>query len=486
MRQAAAALVALTLACAAGAAAATPAPTLYEVTPEPGALRVSILIEGDRDGETELMLPNRWSGAEGLWRAVEEFRVEGAEVAREAGPFRTLNHAPGAALRVTYRVRQAFEGPARPGPERPFRPVINETGFTAVGWTVLAVVADRADQPAVFRWGEAPEGWTLASDLDHRPQVEGVALMDSVLIGGADVTVAERQAAGGRIRVAAHAADWRFAPDELTAVLGPVAEASARFWGDEGESFFVALTPLDAPTAKVQFGVGLGDGFSLWVTPNMTAAELRHILAHEHQHAWLPDRVGGLRRGPDEALDYWFSEGFTELYTLRMLVRAGLMSPEDFAEDLNRSLSRYALSPARNAPAQQAARAFWGDPAAADLPYQRGLVLALAWDARLKARTGGRKGLDDVILAMREGRGTAPERLRAAYRRAGGGDLRGDIRRHVEAGEDLALPADLFGPCGRIETSRAEAADGRAVQVQQLVLGEGAGSDACRAALAGI
>ncbi|HEY0053240.1 MAG TPA: hypothetical protein VGB49_07510 [Caulobacteraceae bacterium] len=457
-RLAALAAAVLSLAAPATARTTASAPSVYTVTPvmDAGALQglgVSLRFQGDADGVTDVMLPDRWSGAENLHLAISDVRVAGGQLRPQVRSMLRVTHAAGAEVEISYRVRQDFEGAPRAGPERPFRPVTQPDWFTAVGWTVFARVEGRDVEAARFAWGAAPEGWTLASDLDHHDgrAMPTMELMDSVLAGGPRMRLIERPMAGGKVRLAVHG-DWSFDPAALTDIIGRVGEASAGFWGDRDEPFFVALTPIASDGGKVQYGVGLGDAFSLWVTPNMEAEGLRHILAHEHQHTWFPDRLGGVRAGAAEPMDYWFSEGFAEFYTLRLLQRAGVTTPQEYADDLNRILRRYALSPARDLPNAQIAVGFWSEPSVADLPYQRGLLLALAWDARLRAATDGRKGLDDVVKRMRDGRGLAPQRFRAAYRALGGGDLGDDYRRYVDGGQRVLLPEDLFGPCAKIET----------------------------------
>ena len=210
----------------------------------------------------------------------------------------------------------------------------------------------------------------------------------------------------------------------------------------------------------MQYGVGLGDAFSLWATRNQDEKSLRHILAHEHQHTWLPTRVGGVRVGPDEPLDYWLSEGFTDFYTLRLLLRSGVYSLDDFVEDYNRILRAYAASPARDDPDQVIAAKFWDDRAVADLPYQRGLLLAALWDDRMRRISHGTRDLDDVILKMKDDadarrpwtRHGAPANLQAVYAQLGGGDLSSDVARFVDKGAPVVLPADMFGDCATVET----------------------------------
>lgn len=450
----------------AGSAEAGAQPTLYTVTPEvvDGALRdlaVEMRLEGDADGETKIAMPNEWSGARELYKAVSDIRAEGASLTMNGPAEVVLRHAPKAPVVLRYRVAQDFAGEPRVGSAPPFRTVTRPKWFSTVGWALLGEVKGRVKDPVSFAWGPIPAGWRAASDLDHAaPQGRiMIDLLDSVLVGGEGLQIAERPVAGGRLRVVAHGS-WRFTPDQMADLAGKIAEASSQFWGDRGEEFFVALTPLNAqPGATVQYGIGLSDSFALWATPSVELATLKHILAHEHQHTWFPGRFGGVRGGAEEPLDYWFSEGFTDFYTLRLLLRSGVFGPEEFVEDFNRILRRYATSPALGATNAQIAKAYWSDRAMADQPYQRGLLLAAIWDHRLRQATGGRRSLDDVVRAMRDGDGGAIARLKAVYPKLGGGRIDQDIAAHVDAGGRVLLPADLFGDCAEVRTVEAPVFD---------------------------
>ncbi len=466
------AALACIIASGTGAArSAAPAPITYTVTPELVSgkladLRVDVALEGDDDGVTHMRLPDRWSGAEDLYRAVFDLRASGSRLKRVSKSELQLTHAPGAPIVLSYRVRQDFPGELTAGDGPPFRAVVRQDRFTVLGWALFAEVAGPAGRPAAFRWGPTPQGWTVASDLDHPGKVNVTGdLFDAVLVGGSDLKIVSAEAPGGHIRIAMHG-DWKFTPAQMAALMTRISGAAADFWGDRGEDFFVAVTPMTTPAGQgtAQYGVGLGDAFSLWSTTEVDEPALRHIVAHEHQHVWFPTRVGGVRTGRDEPLDYWLSEGFTDFYTLRILLRSGLWTPEEFVADYNRILRDYANSPVIGAPNSIVPAGFWEDPAVADLPYQRGLMLATLWDHRLRQATRGARDLDDVVLAMRDraaGQGTtgnAVDNLRAAYR-GFGGDLAPDLKRLVDQGAPVLLPADLFGDCARVATTETRAFD---------------------------
>ncbi len=163
--------------------------------------------------------------------------------------------------------------------------------------------------------------------------------------------------------------------------------------------------------------------------------------------------------GPGEPADYWFSEGFTEFYTGRTLLGAGLWSLEDYVADLNDKLAAYANSPVRNAPNSRIVEAFWTDSAVETLPYQRGMFLALLWDGRL--REAGRGDLDAVMFDARDrflraaagAKPNAAENVIASYEHVGP-DLAPDLKHFVEDGETVLLPTDLFGDCAAVRTTQ--------------------------------
>ena len=436
---------------AAWPALAQPAPiTTYRVEPvvDRGALvgvDVTLAFSGDADGRTEVDLPRRWAGAQRLDRSLGDLRVEGARL-RRRGSVVSLRHARGAPIRLTYRIGSSALSHQAGAPTRPYLPSIQSQGFTVIGRTVMAQVRHRENGPVSFGWGPAPTGWQLASDLGP---VAGLPisfddLADSVLVGGRDLRIVERQGPSGTVTLALRGA-WRFTDAELANLYLRVVVASERFWRGPAAGYFLALSPREDGAAETsQAGLGLGDGLALWLTPDQSLDDLGHVLVHEQQHGWLPDHFGGLTPGPGEVLDFWFSEGFTDYYALRLELILGLIEPEAFVASLDQALERQASTPFR-VENSAIARAFFSDPAIAGVPYHRGLLLALMLDDRLWAMGGDR--LDDLMHRLPSSRGTAPDRLISAYGLATGRDLRPDLFEHIDRGEPVRFPPQLFGNC---------------------------------------
>lgn len=453
----------------AGALTAQPADAVrYSVAPvmDGGALTglaVELRFAGDADGETRLQLPTEWAGADSLWRQLNDVRIDGAASMQEDGPdARRIAHTPGAPLVVRYRVASAYAGEPAFAYEKA-RPIILPGWFFFHGEGVFATVEGRDRAPASFAWRGVPAGWTVASDLDHVQGGQPATVQDiseSVAIGAPDLTVVTRDVGGAPLRIAVRGS-WQFQPDTFVHAVQAIVNAENRFWGDSGRAFLVPLAPLGGTGGGYSYhGTGRSDAFSIAATSSFSVAQAMHLLAHEYMHTWNSVALGSLPE-KDEALGYWFSEGWTDFYASRVLLRAGLWTPEEYAAELNRVLMRYATSSARTAPNAQLLDRNWSDGDFRQMPYDRGHLLALLLDARLRRESAGRADMDDVMQAQRaaardnDHRGTpvdAPRLFTSTMRQRFGMDVSAEVARHVDRGEAILLPSDLYGACGTFET----------------------------------
>lgn len=458
--------------------AAAPAPTVPDPTVHYVAhpvvvdgklesLAIEIRFAGDNDGETRLDLPSRWAGETEYWKHLRDLQVENAEV-REDGPeARILTHAPNATVTVRYRIVSAYDvDPAVGGTNgNPYRPIVRPGWFSAIGHGLFASPGDNASRDADFRWRDVPEGWRVASDLDHSAMGAHLRIGDiqqSVMVGSPGLKIHTREVKGADVRLAV-LGDWSaFKEADFADLIARVLTAQRDYWKADGETFFVALTPMTPQEGSMSVGgTGLDDAFSIYAGTDTTLDPMRYLLAHEHMHTWSPRQLGNMASGQDEAADYWFSEGFTDFLTHRTLLRSGIWSLEDFVGHLNNELIAYWSSPSRSLPNAAIVEKFWTSADVQKLPYRRGMLLALKWDHDLRRATRGKLDLDDVLArqvvraeAVRRAGGDpmAAQLFAEMYRAAGGADLANDYAVTVQGGQTVILPADLFGDCARVET----------------------------------
>lgn len=428
----------------------------YTLTPilENGALNAvqfDLNFRGEADGTTELSLPDSWGGQAELWRGVEALSVvSGAAMSAGDDPaVRSLTHRPNARIHVRYRVIQDWEGEPTAGPGNPYRPIVRPGYFHLIGSAALIEPSLDGASPVRIRARNMPRGWSFASDLEHGGLVLA-RIRPSITIGG-DFRVL--RGADSNLRVAIRG-QWSFADADFTAQVNEIIAGQRRFFGDPSSPYLVTVVQLSAPDAGWLSigGTGLDDAFAFFATPNAEARPIARTLAHEGLHTWIPGRIGGMSE-EGEASNYWLSEGFTDFFTGRVLVREGQWIPADFADDVNRMLREYAQSPVRTEPNTRILADFWTSREVQQLPYQRGRLLATIWDRRLRASG---HDLDDAVLEMRD-RAQADDPLDAApmfpiVMARFGVDVSADIAAYVEQGQAILLPETVFAPCGRVVT----------------------------------
>lgn len=449
-----------------GAAAPTPA-VGYDLAPvmrdgELTSVAVTLRFQAEDRGETELVLPDSWGGKDRLYQHLEGIAVEGGTLS-ETGPARRIvRHAPGAQIVVRYRVVNAYAGDPNAENDNPYRPVVRPGWFHLLGnaWVVQPVLA--TPRPAKVTWSGWPSDWTIVSDLQHGGA--GVTLdiggvIESVALGGPDVRVVTRRVPGGMLRVAMRG-EWPFKLGAFANDVAKVVTAQREFFNDVEGPFLVTLIPVEAPEGwRSVGGTGRSDAFALFSTRGDVESDIGGILGHEHVHSWIP---GQLARMPDnEALDYWFGEGFTDFYAWRTQLRGGVWTLDQYLAALNEAFREYDTSPARAWDNARVAAAYWSDRNAQRIPYRRGAFLALRWDEALRRGSGGRVDLDNVVLGMRTQVRNAqtPEDIPGvrpgvtAMLRSKGLDPGDDIARFVDAGEPIPLDGEWFGGCLVIETA---------------------------------
>lgn len=457
--------------CLLGAGKAPGAPVRYTVSPEFSggelrALDVEIRFDGDADGTTRLAWSNHWAGENKLAQWARDVRVKGAtSVAADANGARIIHAAPDAPLTVHYRILSAYDhDPTVDEWQQQSWPIVRPRWFYAAGEALFAAPDGRDDAPATFEWRGAPAGFGFASDLEHLAVRPGTVddVIESILIGGYGLRVTGSATSGPGVRVAT-IGSYAFPADALAPVARSVISAERDFWGtDLHAPFLVTMAPLKVSKSHQSFsGTGRGDAFAMWVGQDIPLKMLTYLLAHEYFHTWNPARLGGLPDGPGEARGFWFSEGFTDFYARRLMVRAGLTSPEEFVAEWNEALLRYDTSPLRTTPNREAAKKFWSDENAQKLPYDRGSLLGALWDYRLRAKSDGGITLDKVMhrqlkIAHKSSQEKGPYAPEFFVEAARDEDLNveADIARYVTRGAMIMLPSAAFGRCATVRTEQ--------------------------------
>lgn len=434
------------------AAQAEPAPVRYALSPviENSALKalaVDIDLVADADGVTRLTFIDRFQNETRPGRYAEKLTVSGAEATipqRDGGA--EIRSAPGARLHVRYQIRSGYAAAPTTQDETQTMPIVLADWFYTPGELVFAYVEGRDDAPATFTWAGGTSGFRFASDLEHLADRGGrvADLLDSILMGSPRLRVIQGSGADAGLRVAALGTYGRYDDAAFAQMAFRMIRAERAFWGDRDTPFLVTLAPLETRVIDGYSGVGRSDAFALWVGTSLPLADLRRLLAHEYFHTWNANQLGV--QSPQRRSS-WLSEGFTDFYARRLLLRAGLFSLPDYVTAWNGDLLGYAVSPARNAPEDDIAQGFWQGGSLMDIAYKRGALMAALFDADL--RRHGKGGLDAVMHQMRRLYRRDPESLlranfETAFKTVVGRSPRAEIDQYEIRGETLTLPTDTF------------------------------------------
>jgi predicted metalloprotease with PDZ domain len=191
---------------------------------------------------------------------------------------------------------------------------------------------------------------------------------------------------------------------------------------------------------------------------------VRISVAAEVIHAWIGER---LWIGPDDpahaAEAHWFSEGVTRHLARDLLFRFGLITADELLDELHGLHGLLATSPRKgesNASLAQHA----GEPGVGPLLVARGALYATRVDALLHAKSGGKKGLPELLRALYE---QARVKQAALPTRAwvdtiaaelGEGEA-ASFAKLIEQGQPIELPEGALGPCFRAGKRRYQAFD---------------------------
>lgn len=139
------------------------------------------------------------------------------------------------------------------------------------------------------------------------------------------------------------------------------------------------------------------------------------LVAHEYHHLWNVKRLRPVALGPFDydnenyTTNLWVAEGFTAYYENKFMLRAGFVTPQEFAAKLAAAVATVENTPGTRA--QSAAMASYDAWIKYYRPnensnntgisyYSKGEVIGLMMDLEIVQATKGAKSLDDVMKAM--------------------------------------------------------------------------------------
>lgn len=273
------------------------------------------------------------------------------------------------------------------------------------------------------------DGWMLATLLDDgtKPDEYVAANYDAMVDSPVEAAPSPSSATEGSLhefsyvqngttyRAVVYANPSDYSPDRLLTSLRKITATETALMHD---------VPFSRYTFILQFMRGPGGGgmeHKNGAAISVPAQRLRSdwgsfesVAAHEFFHAWNVKRIRPQNLEPvdyihgNDTRDLWFSEGVTSTYGDLTLLRAGLISRQEFYRRLGDEIQNLQKRPARLwQSVEESGREAWLEkypdyrrPERSISYYNKGELLGFLLDLAILHSTAGQRSLDDVMRGL--------------------------------------------------------------------------------------
>lgn len=340
-----------------------------------------------------------------------------------------------------------------------YRPVIQSTYFHVFshGLFMLPLTYDSdPEQPfnVSIQWKDFPAAYKIQNSFGSNKRAQEIdrtsasQFMNAIFLGG-DYRLYDLSVKGNRV-VYATRDDWvNFKDSTIVNVLQKTIAAQRDFWDDHTQPYYaISLTPtiVEGQTSSFQ-GTCLTNSFNCSASNNkyLDLEGLVYLFNHELQHNW----IGTLIKNTNEEAQYWFSEGFTDYFTIKNIARNNIYNLDKtyYISKLNEIIKLLHLSPVKEVPNSAINYdTFWSDREYEKLPYRRGALFAFYLDLKIHHDSQGKQSLDDLMKAIKVDAELTGQKIDHAYfiKKANqflNEDVTPFFNTHIEEGRLLDLEA---------------------------------------------
>ncbi|NVO83595.1 M61 family metallopeptidase [Hymenobacter terrestris] len=273
---------------------------------------------------------------------------------------------------------------------------------------------------------------------------------------------------GARISVAVLSETGAVKAADISRMLRPMSEALTKYFGKmpvPRYQFLFYFPSLNSPLSSEKGGYGAMEHSysSLYFLPEILDPErlqsmVLEVASHEFLHMLAPLNIHSREigdfdfRSPKMSQHLWLYEGVTEYVAQQVQVQAGLISPAEFQARMKGKIDKADSYGPPVSFTEMSKRIL--EPPYKDMyenVYNKGALLGLLLDIRLRELSQGRQTLRDVLLALREKYGPTrsfeDDALIPEIVALTNPEIGTFFRRYVQGAEPLPL-AEYFGKMG--------------------------------------
>lgn len=383
------------------------------------ASKITIQVPVDQDTQLTFIMPG-WSPGAYTFSEYAQF-VEEVTARDASGKEITVRKLDERSWRVsTKNVAQVNFSYRVDNPRRNVNFSINDSSHATVqGPATFMYVEGRKEQPVTVRYG-VPDGWGIATSLQKVAlqadvHLYGAPNYDLFIDSPAELGDLEERSVTVRdvpIFVAMYG-ELDFDKDAFVAMVQKIAESQINLFGEVPFAKYVFLFYVGP------FPVG-GGGLEHMNSTNISLSQPQlqqsvnsaaNVTAHEFLHLWNVKRIRPAILGP---FDYtrpartsalWFAEGVTSYYADLTQVRIGLIDSTKFLSMQEHQVEMVQRNPDRLVTSvEQASLQIWerGYFHPGISYYNKGQLLGLLLDLRIRHETDNRRSLDHMLRYLNE------------------------------------------------------------------------------------
>ncbi len=428
------------------------------------ASRVRITVPANQDTQLTFIMPG-WTPGAYTFSEYARF-VEDVAASDASGKKLSVRKMDERSWRVSTKgVSMAKLSYRVDNPRRFMNFSINDSTHASVqGPSTFMYVEGRTNTPISIRY-IVPKGWELATSLAETPEDDGFVYTspsyDIFIDSPAEIGDLDERSFTVRDR-GVHVVMYGesdFDKEAFVKMVRQVVEHQVSFFNDAPFEKYLFLY-YTGP-----YGVG-GGGLEHLNSTNISLAlpqlqndigSAANVTAHEFFHLWNVKRIRPAVLGP---FDYtqpactralWFAEGVTSYYADLSQLRSGLVDEGKFLSMQKQQLISLQRNPDRKVTSvEQASLKIWerGYFHSGVSYYNKGQLLGLLLDLRIRHETDNRRSLDDVMRYMNEnyakrGIGYAEDELPKVASAIAGKNLADFFSRYVAGVDELPF-AEYF------------------------------------------
>ena len=316
---------------------------------------------------------------------------------------------------IKYSIVQNFKDPLLN--KYRYRPILDKNYFHILGMRLLMIpegVFDKENskEKITFNWGTIPNNGLFHSSfgVDKKQDLEITEeeLNASFFVGG-DFRRYMFDYKGDSIYFITRG-DWKYFYDEdIFNILKETIRFQNDFWNDPRKGIYsVSLLPTYEPWTTISKaysvgGSGLPNSFISFASNNegVTQKKISWLYNHELLHKWISRTI----KNDNEVEQYWFSEGFTDYYAYKLMLKNDKINVEEFIETINKEvIIPHYKDPINTIPNSELTfQKYWSNyNLYQKLPYRRGLLYAFLIDTQIKEQSTFVWSLDNLMKDLLE------------------------------------------------------------------------------------